>query len=265
MATQTIDGIELHYTDRGTGNPVVLLHAFPLDSRMWNAQIEALAGSNRVIAIDLPGFGRSGDAGPFTIKSMAERVHALLAKLNALPCALAGVSMGGYIALAFVVEYPTDVRGLMLIDTKAEGDSAKQKEGRQQMIDLVRKGGAKAVAEQMLPRMLAADTPKSRPALARTLQSMMEQCPPGTIENALIAMRDRPDQSSNLRSISVPALVIVGEHDAVTPVDVAQSMQAQIPESELVVIRGAGHLSPYEQPAQVNQAMSRFLAGIRAR
>jgi 3-oxoadipate enol-lactonase len=262
MATQTFDGIDLHYTDHGTGLPVALVHAFPLDSRMWDAQVDALAGGNRVIAMDLPGFGRSADAGPFTIDSMAERVHALLAKLDALPCVLAGVSMGGYISLAFATEYPADLRGLMLIDTKAEADSPKQKEGRQQMIDLVRKSGSKGVAEQMLPKMLAPDTPRSRPAVARRLRSMMEECSPTTIENALIAMRERPDRSLNLPSISLPTLVTVGEHDAITPVEIAHSMQSRIPKSELVVIRGAGHLSPYEQPAQVNQAMTRFLARI---
>lgn len=229
---------------------------------MWDAQAADLWAKSRTIAPDLPGFGRSQSSGPFTMESMADDLHALLGQIGALPCVLAGLSMGGYIALAYARKYPQDLTGLMLVDTKAEGDTAQQKENRQRMVDLVREKGSKAVAEQMLPKMLADETPKRRPAVAQALRSLMEACPPKTIEHALLAMRDRPDQSPFLPSIPAPTLVIVGDKDAITPIEVAESMRKKIPNAQMAVITGAGHMSPMEQPAQVNQAMSRFLHGL---
>jgi 3-oxoadipate enol-lactonase len=263
MASHTVRGATFHFEDRGAGGPLVLVHGFPVDSRMWDAQVCELSGQCRTVAPDLRGFGQTHATDPFTMESMADDLHALLGQIGALPCVLAGLSMGGYIALAYARKYPTDLRGLMLVDTKSEGDSAQQKEGRQKMIELARSNGAIAVAEQMLPKMLADETPKRRPAVAQALRGLMEACPPKTIEHALLAMRDRPDQTPNLPSIGVPTLIIVGDHDAITPVPVAQAMQGQVPHGQLAVITGAGHMSPMEQPAQVNRAMSRFLQGIR--
>jgi pimeloyl-ACP methyl ester carboxylesterase len=263
MATKMIRGARLNYADSGKGLPLVLMHGFPLDLRMWNAQIMELATRWRVIAPDFRGFGQSESTDPFTTESLADDVHALLEEIRTLPCVLAGLSMGGYVALAYVRKYPGDLRGLILVDTKAAGDDAQGRENRNKMIELVRSKGSTAVADQMLPKMLAQDTPRNRPAQAQALRSMMEACPPRTIENALVALRDRPDQSETLPSIPVPTLIVVGGEDAITPVSVAESMQKQIPSSRLAVIKGAGHMSPMEQPPQVNQAISRFLGELR--
>jgi pimeloyl-ACP methyl ester carboxylesterase len=260
--TQRVNGTTLSYEERGEagrGPCVVLLHGFPLDSTMWKAQAPALAeAGHRVVAPDLRGFGKSASDAPFTLESLADDVHTLLASVNALPCVLAGLSMGGYVALAYVKKYAADLRGLVLVDTKAEADTAEGKAGRQKMIDLVRKDGAKAVADQMMPKMLAKDS-AARPHLGQSLRSIMEACPPKTIEHALAAMRDRPDRSGELSSIKVPTLVIVGDSDAITPPDVAKSMAEKVPGAQLVTIRGAGHMSPMERPEQVNRAMKAFL------
>jgi pimeloyl-ACP methyl ester carboxylesterase len=162
----------ISYTERGgqgggAAPPLVLVHGFPLDSRMWNAQLDDLSNLGRVIAIDLKGFGQSKSNDPFTIKSQAEILHEALAQIGALPLFLAGLSMGGYIALAFARKFPADLKGLILIDTKAEGDTADGKAARNKMIELVRTGGAKAVADQMMGKMLAADTIQHRPARTR--------------------------------------------------------------------------------------------------
>ena len=264
MPRREAHGVLLHYTEQGSGNPVVLLHGFPLDSTMWAAQAPALAAAGyRVVTPDLRGFGQSDLAPskprPYTLEALADELHVLLTGLGALPCVLAGLSMGGYVALAYARKYPLDLRGLVLVDTKAEADTAEGKQGREKMIDLVRKDGAKAVADQMMPKMLAQDAPDQRPKTAQMLRQMMEACPPKTIENALAAMRDRPDRSGELASIKAPTLVIVGDADVITPPAVAQSMAEKIPGAQLVTIRGAGHMSPMEQPDQVNRAMKTFL------
>jgi pimeloyl-ACP methyl ester carboxylesterase len=259
MPTQNINGTTLSYSERGAGPALVLLHGFPLDSRVWEAQVADLSNRFHVITPDLRGFGQSKSDTPFTMESMADDVHGLLQKVGALPAVLGGLSMGGYIALAYVKKYPTDLRGLVLVDTKAEGDTPEGKQGRTKMIDLVRQKGAPAVAEQMMPKMLAADTASRRPDVARTLRSIMEACPPRTIEHALVALRDRADHSADLPSVPVPTLIIVGDADAITPPAAAQGMHKAIPNSKLVTIRGAGHMTPMEQPAQVNQAVRQFM------
>lgn len=229
---------------------------------MWNAQIENLSQRYRVIAPDLLGFGESRSTDSFTIESLADDVHRLLEKLAALPCVLAGLSMGGYVSLAFAKKYPSDLRGLSLIDTKADADNPQAKEGREKMIELARTSGATAVAGQMMPKMLAPGTLQNRPEVVKSLRTLMEECPPLTIQNALAAMRDRPDRTGELSAIKVPAVVIVGDADAITPPDVAEKIAKAIRSAKLEVIRGAGHMSPMEQPEQVNQAIERFMSAV---
>jgi 3-oxoadipate enol-lactonase len=260
MANCDVNGTSVHVEEQGAGSvPLVLLHAFPVDRRMWEAQVASLCAHFRVITPDFRGFGRSAKAlAPFSIETLADDMHALLAAMNASPAVVAGCSMGGYTALALAKKYPSDLRGLILIDTKAEADTAEGKEGRQKIIDLVKQSGAKAVAEQMLPKLLAKDAPAKRPAVAKKLRDMMEACPPDTIAHALAAMRDRPDRSGELPLIKVPTLIVVGEEDQPTPVQAAEAMHAKIAGSTLVVIPGAGHMTPMEQPELVSRAIRQF-------
>ena len=267
MPTQEINGISFSFDDHGSGIPLVLLHGFPLDRRMWGEQVfgEQMADSSlrgRRIALDLPGFGKSQPPVAFTIPSLARSIRELLAQLDALPCVLTGLSMGGYIALNFAREFQADLRGLILVDTRAEADTPQGKENREKMIDLVRAKGSVAIADQMQPKLLSPDTVAHRPYQVRALRHMMEAVPPQTIEHALSAMRDRPDMTEALSSIATPTLILVGDADAITPPDVAQGMQKRMPNAEMVVIAGAGHMSPMEQPAQVNRAIRNFRTRI---
>lgn len=262
MPLREINGVSFSFDDRGSGIPLVLLHGFPLDRRMWGEQMEDSSLRGRRLAIDLPGFGQSQPPRPFTIPSLAQSVRELLAQLDALPCVLAGLSMGGYIALNFAREFLSDLRALILMDTRAEADTAQGKENRQKMIDLVRAKGSAAIAEQMQPKLLSPDTVAHRPNQVRALRQMMESVPAQTIEHALSAMRDRPDMTEALASIAVPTLILVGDADAITPPDVARGMQKKMPDADMVIIAGAGHMSPLEQPAQVNRAMGNFLGHV---
>jgi 3-oxoadipate enol-lactonase len=259
MPTQIFEGAEISYTDEGTGQTLVLLHAFPVDSRMWEAQVKDLSSRCRVITPDFRGFGGSQPPGPFTIPSLADDIHAMLAALKALPCVLGGLSMGGYVALNFVRKYPMDLRGLVLMDTKADGDNSEQIANRNKMIEIARTQGSKAIADMMLPKMLSPDTIDHRPDVVKQLRAMMESCSPLAIQYALAALRDRPDVTSELPSVPAPTLVIVGDADALTPPGVAESMAKQIPRAKLALVRGAGHMSAMEQPAQVNRALRQFM------
>jgi 3-oxoadipate enol-lactonase len=247
------------FTESGAGLPLVLVHGFPLDGRMWKAQAAGLSHAHRVIVPDLPGFGRSPETGPFTIDSLADDLHAFLADWGLLPCTLAGLSMGGYISLAFALRHPQSLLGLILVDTRAEADTADGKSNRGKMIELVRSSGSHAIVDLMFPKLVAPSTPADRPEVAAAVREMMEACPPKTIELALAAMRDRPDRTSELPNIPVPALIIVGEQDAITPPSVAQAMHDAMPRSVLEIIPDAGHMAPMEQPEAVTDVIARWL------
>lgn len=252
-------GLTLHYRERGRGMPVVLVHGFPLDSRIWDEQLEVLADRYRVIAPDLRGFGESPSGGAFSINSLADDLHVLLRGIDALPCVLVGLSMGGYVVLSFAKKYLKDLRGLGLFDTRAEADTPQGKENRQKMLEICRKGGSAAVTSEMFPKMLGADTVRETPAVAEKLKQIMHSQSASTVEQAILALRDRDDRTADLNAISIPTLIVVGEQDLITPPDMSKLMDRAIPQSTLVVVSRSGHISCMERPEDVNIALRRFL------
>jgi pimeloyl-ACP methyl ester carboxylesterase len=265
MPTHKIGDTDYFYEERGKGMPLVLLHGFPLSHGMWNPQITDLSSVARVIAPDFRGFGRSKSEAVFTIDSLADDIHQLLAGIGALPCVVAGLSMGGYVALAFARKYTVDLNGLVLIDTRADADSPQAKESRQKNIDLVRQNGAPAIADAMIPRLLSPGADEGRPELARSLRQMIEAGPASTIERALVALRDRADSTAALSKIGVPTLILVGDNDQITPLELSEKMQQAVAGSKVTIIRGAGHMSSMEQPAQVNQALRQFMQKLQGK
>lgn len=263
MAVVQVNGTPIHFIEQGRGPAVVLLHGFPLDHRMWMAQIDALADHYRVIAPDFRGFGQSVSTDTFTMESLADDIHALIESLSAGPAVVAGLSMGGYVALAYAKKYSNSLRGLILLDTKAQPDTPETKEGRGKMIELVKVKGAVAIGDAMTPRLVSPDTLKSKPAIVKRLREMTDHCPVKAIENGLAAMRDRPDLSDLLSTISVPTLLIVGDGDVITPPAVMEEMGRVIGSAHLAVIRASGHMPTMEQPEQTNHALRRFLDGVK--
>ncbi len=259
MPTVNANGTSLYYHESGSGLPVVLLHGFPLDHHVWHKQVHDLSGVCRVITPDLRGFGQSHGGGAFTIPSLAEDLYVLLSQIRALPCVLGGLSMGGYVALAYERQYASTLRGLMLIGTRAAGDAPDARAARDAMIELAKTAGSAAVAEKMLPKTLAPATLDSRPEIVAELKSIMQACPPPTIQYALAAMRDRPDYRPTLQRIAAPTLIIVGDADAAGAPSVAEEMHQAINGSTISIIKDAGHISPLEQPQQVSRAIRHFL------
>jgi pimeloyl-ACP methyl ester carboxylesterase len=257
-------GLTLAYDDQGAGRPLVLLHAFPLDREMWRTQLGPLSASARVLAPDLPGFGHStAGTDPFTIDSAADTVLDFLDAAGVSGrVVLGGLSMGGYIALAFARRHPDRLAGLILADTRSEPDDAAGRAKRDEMIALARSAGAAAVIGQMLPKMLGEQTQRTRPEVVETVRAIASRQSAATIAAALAALRDRPDATAALDRITVPVLVLVGEHDAITPPAMAQALAAKIPGARLVTIPGAGHLSNLENPDAFAAAVREFVAGL---
>jgi 3-oxoadipate enol-lactonase len=259
MPICTLPDLKVAYADRGAGPALVLLHGFPLDSSIWDDTGEYLEQHFRVITPDLRGFGRTASDQPFSIESLADDVHEFLKQLRVAPYFLGGLSMGGYVAQAFAKKYPSELHTLVLINTKSAADTAEGKKGRDQMIELVRESGSRAIADQMFPKMIAAGSAQS-PA-AKKLRSTMEGCPALTIEHALSAMREREDFTPLLSTFAKPILIVVGDQDAIASPDIARAMHAAAPKSRLAIIPGAGHMSPLEQPRAFADAL---IAELRA-
>lgn len=253
---------DLHYIEKGRGLPLVLLHAFPVDARMWKGQIDALSDRFRVIAVDLPGFGKSAAAREMSMDSMAHTVHGLLKEIGALPCVLGGCSLGGYVSLAFYQHFPSEVENLILIDTRATGDTAEGKKKRSEMVENLDRCGPGSVVDAMMPKALSDQTVKAQPHLVEEVRKMMQECPPATMRQAILAMCDRPDRTELLASIAEPVLIVVGECDGVTPPEEAKKMQAAMPHAQLSIIPDAAHYSPTENPQAVNEAIRGFLNSV---
>lgn len=259
MPKLTIDSLTVHYEDQGKGDPVILLHGFPLDGRVWQSQAALLSDAYRVVRIDLPGFGQSSLGGDFTIASLADSVKNVADSLNLHKFVLGGLSMGGYVAFAYVRKYAADLAGLILADTRAVADTPQGKVARDQMAQLSLTQGARAIADQMEAKMMCPQTIQGRPAIYRAIRQIMESCPPQTIAQACIAMRDRPDSSHLLTQLDCPTLIVCGSEDVLTGPELSRNMQQAIRSSHLEIIPGAGHMSPMEQPEDVTSVIRTFL------
>jgi pimeloyl-ACP methyl ester carboxylesterase len=254
---------EIEYDDFGRGLPLILLHAFPLSKAMWRAQVQDLGADHRVLAPDLRGFGGSSPfQGPPSIEIMADNVASLLDALKVSePIALGGLSMGGYVALAFARRHPQRLRALILADTKAAPDDEQAKANRNNMIDLARRSVAEVI-ERLLPKLVSDATRTQRPDVLDEVRKIASAQTPTAIINALEALRDRPDAAPGLADIKVPTLVIVGADDALTPPPVAQVLVERIPRATLFKIDGAGHLSNMEHPSLFTDEVRSFLRGL---
>jgi 3-oxoadipate enol-lactonase len=252
---------KLFFVDTGgTGEPVVLLHAFPLDGRMWEAQAKELGAQNRVIVPDLPGFGRSANV-PFTsMEQAADDVIAVLDALEIARATVAGLSMGGYVTLALTRRHASRVSRLGLCDTRAEADSAETRKGREVNMALVAREGVGALVEKMLPSLLSPEASLETKERVRSIGGSQTQ---EGVTAALGAMRDRADATPWLPSFEMPALVVVGALDTLSPLSCSNAMANKLPHVELEVIPGSGHLANLEKPAAFTGTLSRLLSRTR--
>jgi 3-oxoadipate enol-lactonase len=245
----------------GSGEPLVLLHAFPLNGRMFEPQMEAISGGRRVVAPDYPGFGRSPrtPAQP-DIRYYAEGVRGLLDRLGLERVVLGGVSMGGYVAFGCVRLFPERVSGLILANTRPDADPEETRENRKNMARRVADEGVEVLIELQMQRLLARDTLENNEGVVEKVRGMILESSPGGVVAALGAMRERPDSTPLLEEIEVPTLVIGGEEDGISSPEVMGAMAEKIPDSRHVTLPRAGHLSNLDAPEGFNAALKEFLA-----
>lgn len=243
----------IHFTDHGTGIPIVWIHGFPLSGRIFDRQL-AIRGARHIVP-DLPGFGASPAKGSASMESYAREVLALIDHLQIERAVFAGFSMGGYILLELARQARQRFLGAILIDTREVGDTEEGRAGRETMIANVRKSGVSAAIDAMLPKMLAGEHQPDEPLVRQIMEQSTEE---GVIA-ALQAMKDRPDSTSTLRGLAVPLLIVVGDSDPITPPADAKRMGALAQRSRIVEIPDAAHLSNLQRAEEFNAAVERFL------
>ncbi|WP_395726740.1 alpha/beta fold hydrolase [Nakamurella sp.] len=241
--------------------PLVLVHAFPLDSRMFDGIRPAVAGRTRLLTPDLRGFGggpplRSIGAAAPDLTVFADDVLAELDTAGIERAVVGGVSMGGYIALNLLRRHPDRVAGLVLADTRSGADDDAALERRRAAADHADRGEIAAGPDAIAP--LVADTASG--LLRADLAAIAGAVPAATIAWSQRAMAARPDSTAVVAAVTVPVLVVVGEKDTVTPPAVARQLAATAPEAELVELPGVGHLSPAEDPVGFADALIGWLS-----
>jgi pimeloyl-ACP methyl ester carboxylesterase len=256
--------VQLEWREAGRGEPILFLHAFPLNSAMWGPQLAGLPAGWRGVAPDLRGFGASpeGTEAVYTMELFAGDVVALMDRLELGRAAICGSSMGGYIAFELWRLFPERVRALILCDTRAGPDSPEAARARERLAQRVEKEGNGVVEEAMLPKLVSSTTRYQHKGIVESMRAMMGETPSATMARALRGMAVRRDSEPLLRTITVPALVVVGAEDAITGRGQSEFLARGVPGARLATIDDAGHIPPLERPDEFNRVLTSFLAKL---
>lgn len=257
-----VNQADIAYDDHGIGQPVIFLHAFPLNRSMWSDLIVSLLEAQRfrLVALDWRGFGESEiNTDRTTMELLADDVAALMDALGMQQAVLCGLSMGGYAAFAFLRKYPERVRGLILADTRPGADSEEGKANREKVAQLVEEQGSGAIADLQIPNLLSDYTRQHRPDVEAKVRQMINAATSAGIAAASRGMAIRSDSTDLLARIRCPTLVLVGEDDGLIPPTVAHDYATKISDAQFTVIAQSGHLSNLEQPVSFLHTVREFL------
>lgn len=239
---------------------LLLLHGFPQDHTLWDTNVPELALHADLIVPDLLGFGSNAhSAEATTMEAMAEDVKRLLDEREVDKVVVCGLSMGGYVALAFAERWPERVEALILCNTRSGADTEEAKAGREETAKNALSKGVEVIARGMIPKVLSAHTRNERADIVEVVQDMMARQPAEGVAAASRGMAQRPDRTALLTQLDMPALVITGESDELMPLPTSTAMVEALPQGELIVLPRAGHLSNLEAPQAFNAAVIGFL------
>jgi 3-oxoadipate enol-lactonase len=261
-----LNDIALHYNEHGArqGIPIIFIHGFPFNHKMWEPQIQHLPNDIHAIVYDVRGHGSSdvGD-GQFTIELFTDDLIALLDHLSLDKAVLCGLSMGGYIALRAVEKYPDRISGLVLCDTKSESDTDEAKVKRTVTMNKVKVSGVKYFADDFVTSIFCENTFRHNPATIGFIKKIICENSPLGICGTLLALASRTNTTLTLPSISVPTCIITGEQDKLTPPSVMQAIHAAIKNSEIHILSDAGHMTNLENSKTFNEKLFAFLKKYR--
>lgn len=248
------------YDDIGTGNPVVLIHGFAEDSKVWDNQVKALKTKCRLLVPDLPGSGRSLKGNnSWSMEEMAELIKALLLKENIEQPVIIGHSMGGYITLAFIEKYPDFTTAFGLFHSSAFADSEEKKTARQKNIDFIGKNGSLEFLKQAIPNLFGELFKQKQPDFINNFINAYKDFDPDALMDYTKSMMIRPDRTEVLKTYKKPVLFIAGKHDNAVPFE--QTMQqVHLPQlSYIHILENAGHMGMIEEPQKSIDYLQEFI------
>ena len=262
MSIARVSNSFLSSLDQGQGEVILFIHGFPLDHTMWRNQIEEFSSTHRVLAIDLPGFGKSAASShEMTIIGFADQLLAFLDEIGVTKkVTLCGLSMGGSIAMQFALRHPHRLSQLILCDCRAAADSVEAQKMRHDLADRVLREGPECVAQAMPARLFAASTLEQQPEVVQSIQAVIRSTAAASVAGGSRALANREDVVSRLGEIAVPTLVIVGSEDVISTVEEMRQIAQRLPQATLIEISGVGHMAPLESPTAVNSAIRTWLA-----
>ncbi|HAQ21414.1 MAG TPA: alpha/beta hydrolase [Prolixibacteraceae bacterium] len=261
----TVNNNTISYTDEGPdGAPVIILiHCFPFNKSMWNKQIEALIEKFRVIAYDIRGYGNSpAGTEDFSIELFADDLIGLMDALKIEKAMLCGLSMGGYIALNAVENFPKRFNALILCDTTCMADTSEGIKKRMISIENIEKYGVEYFANESLKNLFAPESFITNQEKIAVVKKMIMETSAQSLTKTLLALSKRKETCNNLDKINIPALIMVGKEDKITPLEAAQQMQNKIKGSLLNIIEHAGHLSNIENSFEFNNQLLKFVSSV---
>jgi len=254
MEKVKVNGINIAYERRGHGEPLVLIHGYPLDGTTWNEIASSLENDFDLIIPDLRGMGQSDVMDKtYTTDDLASDVAGLLDHLKIKRTFIAGHSMGGYVALAFARTYPNRVLGLEMISSQVLADPPERKEGRYKTAAEVAEKGIGMVVDSMTTK-LSADV-----RIQAFVREVMQRQKPAGVIDSLKAMAERDDSSNLLKTFKFPVVIVHGDADALISVERGREMNAALPSAHYAELKGAGHMSMMEKPKEVAEALRFFL------
>jgi 3-oxoadipate enol-lactonase len=261
----TVNNLTVCYNDEGQeGAPVIIfIHGFPFNKSMWDKQIKVLKDNYRVIAYDVRGHGSSDvGTGIYSIELFVNDLINLMEALKIDKAILCGLSMGGYIALRAIENYPNHFDALILCDTNCIADTSEVKEKRMKTIENIKKDGVEAFAEDSLKNLFAHESFTSKEAEIASTREMIVNTSKKTLYKTLRAFYERKETCSSLPNIKVPVLIMVGNEDKITPPAAAQLMHEKIEDSILCLLEQAAHLSNMENPTEFNNQLEKFVSTV---
>lgn len=263
-----VEGRTIHYATEGAGPPLLLLHGPPLDHRLWAQAIPYLSGRFRVVAPDLPGFGRTpageGDGAP---EQLVRAVGSFVTALRMVPCAVAGASLGGGVALGLAARYPERVTSLVAVSSlgltwwpeTAQARAARALRSVPGLLPLAMRLAPRAHARGFLETALGDGRPPDEELVAAVAATLGTSAGRRALSGVLARLDDWRYLRRQLGAVRAPTLLVWGERDAVYGLPAAERLRHAIPGSRLMTLPGAGHLLPLERPAELAEIMRRFL------
>lgn len=249
---------KINYSSRGKGTPIVFLHGFCEDSSVWDDFISAFK-SNKIIRIDLPGFGGSEPVSNPSVELFADVVKSVLDHLEVKKCNLIGHSMGGYVSLAFAKKYESSLNGLGIFHSFPYADSEEKKASRAKSIEFIKKNSHFHYVKQLFPNLFPPAFLSSNNFLVNKLIHRASSFPQAGIIGGLELMMKRPDNSEILKKIKCPVLFILGKDDEVIPFDKSIEQTALPDTAHIHILEGVGHMGMFEATKETRKIVKEFV------